>query len=1053
MIHQICSTQLTELAGSLSETLNQSFPENPLTPQTVIVPNLDTARWLRFYLAEKNGIAANLDFVLPSEWMYRQIRRKFPDLPELLPSDIMPMSWSLYWILLDDDARSGFPNLHSYINRQPGGRQELYAWKLARKIASVFDQYIVYRPEMLLSWQNGRKGTGDEHWQSELWRLLNREWARLKDPYLRKNRAELQHQLLKAVRNKELQFDESFFVFNPGLMPVPVLNAFQTAGNQCNLYLYYVQPTEGELPAEDHLSHPLLKSLGREALNIRKTITGILGRNREFIKPNSSSPQGNLQALKRAVLENRQTSETIRPDHTIQIRSCHSALREIETLQQFLLELFEKYEDLHPDDILVATPNPEQYEPLIKAVFDNSEEELPAIPWNIRSSYERGRLAERAFRQLLNLLDSRFSFSAVMDLFSLKPVCESFDVASSDVSVIKQWMEENHVVWGLTGEHRTEWDQPREETQTWMAAMKRGWLGQWMADEPGRLAGDTLLFSDIDSTSKKEIWAAFSRFLHRLDQFRETSKEKQSAEQWHDWLTRLTDQFLTEESKSDRAGLQIASAIDKLRESAAVVHFDREVPFSLIRDEMLALLDSPVSRSAMFTRGITFSSMVPVRSIPFRVIALIGLNEQAFPRKTHSPDFDLMVQNPLDSDRNRKFEDRNLFLESVLAAGDVHYCSYIGQSPVDNETIPPSPIVSEWVDYLSDLYDCSPDEIIQKEALNHFSPSNFRDEKSYSKLHFQMAEQLASGQQNIEGFDFSAELPDEEPVSEIQVNDLVRFFKNPVQWFVQQQLGARLRDADSEKDEFRPDHLEKHLLFQRVFGWLVLQNPAMDTGTIKKLLTESGALPSGWPGEILFREILTNVKTSEKALQKKGIQPVSSVNELFADLAEITVEGEILSYSDRFLLDITPSKFSGSVALQSWIRHLCLQASTNQQQESYLLCNLKGGDPVWHTFKPVKEVNDVLIQLAKLYVRGHQSPLTLFPRTVYAYEEANRSRKKKNPVKQAALEFEGSDYSYAERDDLSISVIMGENIPFRQDFVSEEFRNLFELMMEHMEEA
>ncbi len=1053
MIRQICSTQLTALAGSLSDTLNQTYPENPLKPQTVIVPNLDTARWLRYFLAEKNGIAANLDFVLPSEWIYRQIRRLNPGLPTLLPSDIMPMSWSIYRILSDDKLCSGCPNLHSYITRQPGERQDLYAWKLARKIASVFDQYIVYRPELLLSWQNGRKGTGDERWQSELWRLMNREWTSLKDPVLRRNRAELQHILLQAVMKNELKFTESIFVFNPGLMPVPVLNVLNAAGEQCDLFLYYIQPWEGELPDEENLSHLLLKSLGREALNIRKTATNILGGNQKFIKPERPVSQRNLHKIKDAITENRPLTEGFRPDNSIQIRSCHSPLREIETLQQFLLDLFENHDDLHPDDILVVTPNPEPYKPLIKAVFDNPEEGLPAIPWNIRSHGERGHHVERSFRQLLNLLDSRFTFSAVMDLFSQQPVCETIGVTESEASLVKQWIEENHVMWGLSGEHRTEWGQPGEVNQTWMAAMKRGWLGQWMADEPGHLAGNTLLFHEIDTTSKKEIWAGFSLFLNLLDEFRKTSKIKRSAGQWHNWLNRLADQFFPDEHRSGQEGIGISSAIDKLRESSEIVDFSGDVPFSLIRDEILSLLDRTSSGSAMFTRGITFSSMVPVRSIPFRVIALIGLNEQTFPRKSHSPDFDLMVQRPMESDRNHKLEDRNLFLESVLAAGDVHYCSYIGQSPVDNETLPPSPIVSEWADYLSNLYGCRPEQVIEKEALNHFSPSNFKNRKSYSKLHYQMAEGLASGRQKIEGFDLSVEPQDEEPVSEIAVNDLVRFFKNPVQWFVNRKMGARLRDSDAEKDEFETNHLEKHLLFQRVFGWLVLQKPAMDTDTIKLLLTESGALPAGWPGEILFREIITNVKTSEKVLKEKGIQPASSLNEIFFELDGITVEGEMLSYSDQFLLDITPSKFSGSVALQSWVRHLCFQASGNQQRESHLLCSLKGGNPAWYTFKPVEEVGDLLGQLARLYIRGQQSPLTLFPRTVFAYEQAERDSKKKNPVKQAASEFEGSDYSFAERDDLSISVLLGENVSFSRDFVNDEFRAIFEVMMDHMEEA
>src|SRR5690625_7213578 len=94
--------------------------------------------------------------------------------------------------------------------------------------------------------------------------------------------------------------------------------------------------------------------------------------------------------------------------------------------------------------------------------------------------------------------------------------------------------------------------------------------------------------------------------------------------------------------------------------------------------------------------------MVPVRGIPFRIIALLGLNDHSFPRKPRTPDFDLMVQDPRPGERKRKEDDRNLFLQSILSDYEEHYSSYIGQSRVDNEEITHTRMLSEWADYASD---------------------------------------------------------------------------------------------------------------------------------------------------------------------------------------------------------------------------------------------------------------------------------------------------------------------------------------------------------------
>ncbi|MEX2456023.1 MAG: exodeoxyribonuclease V subunit gamma, partial [Balneolaceae bacterium] len=697
MISIFKSHNLHHLAGHLTDHLEKFKPADPFKPQQIIVPNLDTSRWLKLELAEGMGIAANFEFILPAEWQYRQIRKLYPNLPRQLPSDPDSMRWSIFDVLMDDQLRKAFPKPNRYINSQSNEMKEQAAMQLARQISSVFDQYLMYRPEMILKWQEGETGHGDEKWQAELWNLLNRTWKKQHENDSKFNKAELHQHTVEAVENGSLTPEDPVYVFNPGLIPKPIVKLFKACGDHCDLTFYTIQPSEN-LSTNDR-KNELLQSFGEEAGNVEELfqiLDGKLTCDFRFEQKTDNS----LHRVKKQIIENQPidaASGKAKLDESIQVQSCHSPLREIETLHQFLLKQFEKNKDLHPDDILVVTPDLQVYEPAIDAVFGIPEEGIPTIPYHLGSmNAGSSHSVKRAFSHFLSLPDSRFTFAEVMDLFQMKPIREKLGLSESDCQKVKQWMEENHVMWAMDANHRKEWDQPAEEMQTWYSALKRTWLGQWMGDEDYTMAGGSPLYNGVGSTDDQEIWAAFTRFLNRLDAMRNSTKRNSDCSTWCERITKWIEMFFSVDDLQSREGLSILNIVDTLKETHKIANVSRKVPFGLIRQEIISSLDQQSSGSTLFTRGVTFSTMVPVRSLPFKMIALIGLNEDKFPRKPTSPDFDLMAQFPETSDRNRKKEDRNLFLESILSAEDIHYCSYVGKSPFDNEAIPPSTIVSEW---------------------------------------------------------------------------------------------------------------------------------------------------------------------------------------------------------------------------------------------------------------------------------------------------------------------------------------------------------------------
>lgn len=1048
MIHLIRSHNLNTLASALSEKLVETAPDDPFVSQKIIVPNLDTARWFKLFAADQNGIAANLECMLPAEWLWRQTRKIYPDLPGLLQSDLQPMKWSLFELLSDPEAREKFQILNRYIESQPQERREQAAFQLAGQIASVFDGYLVYRPEMVLRWQKGHSEKGDEKWQSELWRMLNKSWKKSGEDS-QKNRAELYAEVTKALSEKKLESEDALYILNPGLLPLPLVKMLEKTALQSDVFFYQIRLSKSGRENVNELA----QVFGRESESIDNVINYLDSDEVLNLYPQISKKSA-LHRVQGEIVEGVPVSKFPEMKDGIQgieVRSCHSSLREIEVLHQFLLEMFEEDESLHPDDVLVVTPDLETYRPYIKAVFDQAEEGRPHIPYHAGySSRSSDTGIERSLLRLLSVIDSRFEFSDVIDHFMMKPVRQTFGVSESDCNKLKRWIEENHVVWGLNAEHRKEFGQPAEELQTWNSAVRRGWYGNLFGGEEGDSLDDLLLYQSIRTANDQAVWASFSNYMYRLDTMRKEIKRKKTCPDWSEWLSNKMDSLFDAASFEGVEAQSIRRIIGQISEQSEVAACRQEISFSLFKSELTSMLDRHKASGALFTNGVTFSSMVPVRSIPFKIIALIGLNESSFPRKQVTPDFDLMAQNPLPGERNRKNEDRNLFLESVMAARDVHYCSYIGQSPVDNETIPPSTIVGEWVDVLSKASGMEAENIIKKEALSGFSPTNFESGKNYSGVYLQTAQTMLDDEDSTSGLKLDQEIPLEESAEPIQLDDMVRFYSNPIQWFLRKRFDISLREMDEEKDEFQLDHLEKHILFQRVFGWVL---DGKSDQKIQKYLVQSGAVPVGWPGQQKVLELKGNVRSAISVLNQMNIRPKLDQYPISISVDEDRIEGSLTSYSDHQFVDINPSKFSGKIAIHSWIRHLCGELSGHfEAGNSILFCDLKGGDPKKKVFKPVHNSAEILAELIHFYRDGLTHPQTFFPKTLYAFEERERDGKPDGYSK-AASKFNTDDFSFGENHDLSIKTLLGESIEFQKEFVTDQYRHFFQQMMDHMEEG
>ena len=386
----------------------------------------------------------------------------------------------------------------------------------------------------------------------------------------------------------------------------------------------------------------------------------------------------------------------------------------------------------------------------------------------------------------------------------------------------------------------------------------------------------------------------------------------------------------------------ITKGLQELRETSSVASMNQPIGYSLAAEWIKEKISSGGAAGAQFNRGVTFSTMVPVRSIPFRVIALIGLNEGVFPRKMSSPDFDLMQLDPEPTDRNRRNEDRNLFLESIMAAGDMHYCSYIGRSQTDNEPIPPSPVVAEWISYLSKITGLDEKKIIVQAPLTRYSASSFSGiYRGYSELGYQTAKKLSEEGSTISGlYRPDLHLSEDKPESDsIDLEDFRKVVSSPIRGFLNERLGARLFDFDDENREFEFNALQRHILFDRLFGWRIHDRDGIDAESV---ILGSGILPAGNPGEMELNDLMDSVDQALNVIKDLGFRPEHRSIPVDVLLSGQRLLGDVRSYSSEQNLDFQISGKSARALLRGWINHLavsCLQPVL--AKESVMFCDLK----------------------------------------------------------------------------------------------------------------
>ena len=563
--------------------------------------------------------------------------------------------------------------------------------------------------------------------------------------------------------------------------------------------------------------------------------------------------------------------EAPKVDGSVLITSAHSALREVQGLHDWLLHQFNQDKSLTPKDVLVMCPQVEQYAPYVNAVFTRGwqdiADEVPPLPCSIadRISKDAEPLVA-AFSQLLTLPDSRFQVSSLIALLRLPAMQARFAINLDDIEKITHWLELSAVHWGLDKAHKQQVLSQSSATTlddatdsfTWQQGLSRLMRGFAFADH--RVIYQNQLLLPTIEGSDSELLGKLMLIIEQLQLTAAKMSKARSATQWQQFLFELLTQLFDDENDN---GLAIVrSAIESLVEYCQHAGYHTDISLAVIRDFLNNHFSQPDPGRQFMIGQVTFCSMLPMRSIPFKIIAVLGLNDGEFPRQRQPLSFDLMTTTPAQlGDRSRRGDDRYLFLEAIISARQALYLSFQGKNIKNNKDRQPSLVLKELMEYLARGYgwqllglnrDSEANILSQVRQLpmQAFSEQNYLGQfASFDANWLNLRRENPALTTAIKSAD--ADLGDPLDVvnseAHLVASELIRFYQHPGRYYAQKALYLYLDNTNTlinDVEPFVPNHLDSYLLRQDLLSYYLA--PTQSKQSCQELLLSaklSGSLP------------------------------------------------------------------------------------------------------------------------------------------------------------------------------------------------------------------
>lgn len=900
---------------------------NPLPifeKEAIVVQNAGMQHWLSMQLAQSRKISFNFGYALPAQFLWKLARTVAGE--ENVPDETLfsreVLSWRILALLMSemvvDDADFGQVTQFWRGENSPKIQQQR-CYQLACQLADLYEQYLIYRPTWIASWNQGDLTCSKTEfndgiashveplmlWQAKLWRMLTAEENY--DPQII-----IKHAIDNLEANKD-KLPKRIAFFGINSMAPLWLDFINAISEHTQVHFFHLNPCAdywGDIQSEKQafkqieqwvsqneidelVANPLLANLGQQGKEFLALLQHYSTINIDaFDDINVLHEAQELSVLEQVqkdilTLTDARHNPKIAQDGSITITKAHSAMREIQGLHDWLLHQFNQDPSLTPKDVLVMCPEVEHYAPYVNAVFTRGWQEIaddvPPLPCSIADRVSKNaEPVVAAFIDLLRLPDSRFHVSQILGFMRVEQVKNKFGIDDDDIEKVSQWLSLACVHWGLDKSHKAKVLQIENVTDnfTWQQALERLIRGFAYQDDEV-VWNDQLLLSTVEGNDA-QLLGTLMHIVSLLHEHAISLSEVKSSERWLNYLHQFVDDFFQEQTEQKLA--IIKDAINLFGEYTQLAEFSDSISLGVVQSFLLNHFSVPDPGRQFMIGQVTFCSMVPMRSIPFKIIAVLGLNDGEFPRQRQPLSYDLMSKTPFKvGDRSRRGDDRYMFLEAIVSARRALYLSYQGNSLKNNAVQQPSLVLKELMDYLDKGYGWDlfkTEQALRSLPMQPFSVDNYHGEfKSFDKNWLSLG--LSSSREKETSDQALALAVDS---LSLDIKELVAFFDHPSKQFAREHLNLFLSqrsDAPEDIEPFAVSRLDAYQYREALFDFQ-RNNPDKDPEIIAQQLYQSqklsGRLPDLPTTAIEVTQWQQDVDTFYQVLQSLGLNAVDEVD-------------------------------------------------------------------------------------------------------------------------------------------------------------------------------
>lgn len=994
MLHLVHSPSLEPLLERLAQRLATPLTD-PFTPELVVVPSNDMARYLKRELActlgarnGNDGIVSNISFIYP---------RQLVNATSIDPTGLKHSEWdanNLTWNIIDTLLT------HSDIV-VPGFTEAPLT--VARRAADLFDRYASHRPEMLRHWSLGGIDDGTQtadqpndvtkvqRWQKELFRKVSEKFTGANFPLRALNNFETFATALQQLPNGSA-LPARLSVFGITTLSRAARHVLEVLSEACEVHVYMVFAAGDEWPEPSahevqlrstfpatSVQHPLARRWGAQVLEnaalfgkvertyLPSTIAGnSLLHDAQFSIVVDSSQDVPLTDDARKLL--RASS-----DGSLQVHACYGLARQVEALRDAFLHELNNNRHLQLRHFAILCSDIDAAAPIISAVFAppaSAGSTLPSLPINVlgNSASSRDPLIE-AFIAVLHLLASRCSPTDVLDVAHLPAVRRTFGFDDDALTLLATWSEDLTISYGINASLRSQRWGINSEIGTWDAALNRLMMGIAVPGEVDRIGpGNIVPYDGIGGTDMR-IAGTVSEFIARVMTFVETvsafdGQKKPvglTVQHFCTTLYSIIDSFL-------QVPYNDAASMARLHQ--AINTFQRDVENSLTHTNKTFAVNELVTalgkyfndERALFGskyESITVAPLDGQQHIPYRVLAILGADERAF-AGAHSDGDDVLANNPCVGEPIYSLDGRQCLLNAVMSARDTLIITCTGADISNNKETPLAVPVQELIEFIDTiLHERSTkpygtQQLVVRHPRQNFHGSTLTPGLVYLNTPFTFDPQAKEAHNVLHGLvaPIAPEVAATPPPPTLQaaptLKNLVQVITNPAEFYIGTALNARIprmpaassnnRDTTITGDgiaNLTIDNLSWSSEGRALLEKLIASDASNDEA-IKQwgaVRPFAGVLPPGELGKLVVGEIREEL-LEMIALLPIPLQNLSTGNDIDG---AITISGvssamRIQNVQPGAIARVRYKRFNESLVLEPWL-------------ELAILTLITGGDP------------------------------------------------------------------------------------------------------------